>query len=255
MVSPERWQTAQQYERGYWEALARQISAGAASQLDWYRWRAQQLVKRLRALDQDHLTTGQARVVEVGSGPVGLVAFFPAAEAIAVDPLERFYTASAVLPRLRNPAVAYRDGVGEHLPCESSRYDLAIMENCIDHVLDMQAVLAELGRVLKPGAALYFTVNCRTPWGFVMHRVLSYLRLDAGHPHTFTRRRARTFLESGPFRLLSLETDSYLEAVWSDLRTPGLRARLKALLGVSEFVVSAVAVRLEGGQPPGPGLG
>jgi len=151
VVSPERWQTAQQYERGYWEALARQISAGAASQLDWYRWRAQQLVKRLRALDQDHLTTGQARVVEVGSGPVGLVAFFPAAEAIAVDPLERFYTASAVLPRLRNPAVAYRDGVGEHLPCESSRYDLAIMENCIDHVLDMQAVLEARGRALLHG--------------------------------------------------------------------------------------------------------
>jgi SAM-dependent methyltransferase len=235
--------------------LAAQISAGAVSQLDWYRWRAQQLVNRLRALDQDHVTRGQARVVEVGSGPVGLVAFFPAAEAIAVDPLERFYATSSVLPRLRNPVVAYHEGVGEHLPCESSRYDLAIMENCIDHVQDMQAVLTELARVLKPGGLLYFTVNCRTPWGFVVHRALSRLRVDAGHPHTFTRRKARSFLESGPFRLLSLEADSYLQAAWRDLRTPGLRARLKALLGVSEFVVSTIAVRLEAGQAPSRGPG
>ena len=39
MVDGDRWQAAQEYERGYWERAAQRISEGAASQLDWYRWR------------------------------------------------------------------------------------------------------------------------------------------------------------------------------------------------------------------------
>ena len=49
MVSLDRWQRAQQYERNYWSSLAGRIAEGSTSQLDWYRWRAEQLVRRLRA--------------------------------------------------------------------------------------------------------------------------------------------------------------------------------------------------------------
>src|SRR5204862_2436609 len=102
MASPARWQRAQQYERGYWETLATRIAAGSASQLDWYRWRADQLVQRLRALGLGALTEGRARVVEVGCGPGCVVGFFPAVERVAIDPLVPYYGGDHTLPALRD---------------------------------------------------------------------------------------------------------------------------------------------------------
>jgi len=241
MVSLARWQRAQQYERRYWESLGTGIAAGAVTQLDWYRWRAEQLVLRLRSLDLGHLTEGRARVLEVGCGPVGVAAFFPAAERVAIDPLEPYYASNITLTRLRNPAVEYRQGSAEALPCDSGRYDLAIIENCIDHVRDMKAAMRELNRALSAAGTLYLTVNCRTPWGFLMHRALSRLRVDAGHPHTFTPPRARRLLRDHGFTPLQFDVGSYRDAWRADLAASEPRARLKAVLGVSEFAVSAVA--------------
>ena len=102
MVSTARWQRAQQYERSYWASLATRIADGSTSQLDWYRWRAEQLVLRLRALGLERMVNGGARVIEVGCGPVGVAAFFPAAERVAVDPLEPYYATNATLAALRD---------------------------------------------------------------------------------------------------------------------------------------------------------
>lgn len=241
MVSLARWQRAQQYERGYWESLATRIATGAVPQLEWYRWRADQLLLRLRGLGLNELTDGRARVVEVGSGPVGVVGFFPAVERVAIDPLESYYGANATLTALRDGTVVYRSGSVEALPCESARYDLAIIENCIDHVQDVAAAMRELKRVLTPGGILYLTVNCRTSWGFVVHRALSRLRVDAGHPHTFTPPRARRLLRDHGFNELQWEAGSYREARHEDLSARERRAKLKGLLGVSEFLVTVVA--------------
>ena len=243
MPKVNRWRTAQQYEQSYWEGIAAQISHGAASQLDWYRWRADQLMLKLRNLGVDILEAGNAAVVEVGSGPIGVVPFLRAAERVAVDPLEPFYSRSSVLTTLRTDGVQYRAGLGDQLPCESGRYDLAIIENCIDHVQNPNAVLDELARVLKPQGILYLTVNCRSPWGYLVHRVLSRMRLDPGHPHTFTPERASTFVENHGFRILKREVASYVEQRRTDWGATEWRTRLKAMLGVSEFVFSAVSQR------------
>jgi SAM-dependent methyltransferase len=242
-----RWRRAQEYERGYWETHALQIASGTTSQLDWYRWRADQLVSRLRAHALPRLADGHARVVEVGSGPLGVVGFFPAGERIAVDPLEPYYATNSVLTALRNPHVQYRPGGGEKLPCESERYDLLIIENCIDHVRDVGAVMSELRRVLVPTGVLHLTVNCRTQLGFLVHRVLSKLRIDPGHPHTFTPGRAQALLQRSGFKILRLDVASYTEALGTDLRSPQIRARVKGLLGVSEFLVTILAQRLTAG--------
>jgi len=241
MVSPARWQRAQQYERGFWESLATHIADGSVAQLDWYRWRAEQLVLRLRSLGLERLTEGCARVVEVGCGPVGVAGFFPARERLAIDPLEPYYASNATLTALRDPAVEYRQGSVETLPCESGRYDLVIIENCIDHVRDVRAAMRELRRALSHTGTLYLTVNCRTRWGYLMHRALSRLAVDASHPHTFTPRRAERLLRDHGFRTLQFEIASYAAARRADFAAPERRARLKALLGVSEFVTSVVA--------------
>jgi SAM-dependent methyltransferase len=247
MVSSARWQSAQRYERGFWQSVAARIADGSTAQLEWYRWRAEQLALRLRAVGLERLTDGSARVMEVGSGPVGVVGFFPASERVAVDPLEPYYKTNASLTALRNPAVDYRPGSAEALPCDSGRYDLAIIENCIDHVRDVTAAMDELKRTLKPSGTLYFTVNCRTRWGYIVHRILSRLRVDAGHPHTFTPRRAQKLLQDNGFKTLQFEVGSYEAARRGDLGASERRARIKGLIGISEFVVSALAQPTQAG--------
>jgi SAM-dependent methyltransferase len=241
MVSENRWKAAQQYERGFWEHQADQIAEGATGQLDWYKWRADQLVANLGRAGLGAVADGSGTVVEVGCGPVGVCSFFPAAHATAVDPLEDYYGRNPVLSQMRNPSVAYRKGVGEQLPVEEGSADLLIIENCIDHVQDVDAVMVEIRRVLAKDAVLYLTVNCRSRWGFVMHRFLSRLKIDAGHPHTFTPRRIRHLIERHGFEIVSLTRGAFLEAWLADLRRPELKGKIKGLLGVSEYVVSILA--------------
>jgi SAM-dependent methyltransferase len=246
VVTPNRWRSAQQYEAGYWERQAADIAAGAASQLDWYGWRAEQLAIALRAAGLDELTRGEARVIEVGSGPVGVASFFPARTRVAVDPLARFYASNPVLTAHRSSAVDYREGRGEALPCESAGFDLAIIENCIDHVQDMHGVMRELRRVVCPGGTLYLTVNCRSARGYWVHRVLSRLRLDPGHPHTFTPDRLERMIRGHGFdarRTWALQTHN--EARRADLTSSVRKDRLKGYLDVSEFAVAVIAQRTD----------
>ena len=160
-----------------------------------------------------------------------------------VDPLEPHYAENATLTSLRNPLVQYRAGAAESLPCESGRYDLAIIENCIDHVRDVHGAMCELERVLGPRGVLYLTVNCRSRWGFFAHRALSNLRIDAGHPYTFTPDRLRRLLQAHGWTPVQFDVGSYDAARTEDLSAPELRSRIKGLLGISEYLVSVVATR------------
>ena len=238
-----RWKTAQQYERGYWQARADEMAKGASAQLDWYKWRAEQFAGRLERLGLGELYTDSVRVLEVGSGPIGVATYCKGARRVLVDPLQDYYASNPVLRTHRSPSAEYLTGVGEALPCPDSEFDLAMIENCIDHVQDVDGVMRELRRALRPGGILYLTVNCRAPLGYYVHRVLSRLRIDPGHPHTFTPDRAVRLLRRYGFTVLDVEVGSYKDARAEDLSSASSRARMKARLGVSEFVTSVVARR------------
>lgn len=244
MVSTERWRKAQEYERSYWEDQARKIAERAGADLDFYRWRANDLVRRLHEVGREDIVDGSASVVEIGCGPVGVAGFFPATRRVAIDPLEGFYRTNQRLVESREPTVDYREGMGEQLPVEDASADLVLIENCIDHTRDVDAVMREIVRVLRPGGLMYLTVNCRIAPGFVVHRAISRLAVDAGHPHTFTASGARALAEDLPeLKIVAFEQGSFLQALKGDLRGSA-RDRVKALLGVSEFVVSLLAERV-----------
>jgi SAM-dependent methyltransferase len=249
MEDTKRWSEAQDYELGFWNNVAKDIDSGFGD-LGWYRWRADQLINRLKRLNLHRLTSGNARIIEVGSGPVGVCTFFPGAERLAVDPLMDQYSSHPAFAKARDPEVKYLQGVRERLPSPSSHYDLAIIENCIDHVHDVDAVMRELSRVLKPGGILYLTVNNRSWAGYFVHRLLSRLKIDRGHPHTFTPGRTRDLIRQSGFQLRDIEVGSYLQATRTDLASGKARDLLKALLGVSEYVVSVIAEQATPGQAP-----
>jgi SAM-dependent methyltransferase len=243
MATEERWRKAQEYERGYWESVASSITEDPHEQLGFYEWRAGQLSIRLQRLGRASLLDGTARILELGSGPVGVVGSLPGARRVAVDPLNGVYADNPRLVELREPSVEYLDVPGEDLPFEVESFDLVIMENCIDHVRDVDAVMGEIRRVLRPGGVLYLTVNARSPVGYLVHRLLARAVLDPGHPHTFTSRRFRKMIVRHRFEVVDFEEASRFRAWLEHLRSPMWRHRLKAVLGVAEHLLSAVAIK------------
>lgn len=247
MATKQRWKKAQEYEQGFWERAAQRAAEGSYDQLDFYEWRAGEIQKRLASLGQgqEMLFDGSRRFVELGSGPIGVLGFLPAQERAAVDPLNHFYGSNDHLTELRNADVRYIEASGEAVPLESGRYDLVIMENCIDHVKDPAAVMAEIWRLLVPEGFLYLTVNGRSRPGYYVHRLLARLALDPGHPHTFTEGRFQHMLKVHGFDILDYDAGSWASAWRDDLISSGLKRKAKGLLCVSEHLLSAVARKVE----------
>ena len=61
-------------------------------------------------------------------------------------------------------SVPILNGAGEHLPFTAAQYDVVVCWDVIEHVQDPAAVLAEIGRVLRPGGQLFLTVINRRAW-------------------------------------------------------------------------------------------
>lgn len=243
-ASEDRWITAQKYEKGFWEGVARRAAEDSTGQIDFYEWRASELMKRASRLGFDALFAGNARILELGSGPVGILGFLPGERKVAVDPLNPFYDKNEHLARFRNPDVEYLAASGEEVPLESQTFDLCIIENCIDHVRDVRGVMTEIHRLLRPDGILYITVNARSRLGYYVHRLLARLALDPGHPHTFTKARFLDLLATHGFETLDLEASSWWQAWRNDLVARSWKAKAKGILCVSEHLLIGVARKL-----------
>jgi len=104
-----------------------------------------------------HLPKHCGTVVDVGSGPMPffLSGLFDYDEAWAVDPLIYEYA------MLRRYAPLYsefsmRRTIGE---IEDQFADTVFALNVLDHVRDPELLIAELGRICKPGGLLFFFVD------------------------------------------------------------------------------------------------
>ena len=76
--------------------------------------------------------------------------------------------ARARKPRSRGLTVIVADAL--QLPLQSGSVALAICRHVIEHVADDRAVLAELNRVLQPGAVLYLETPLRLPGAWYPYR-------------------------------------------------------------------------------------
>src|SRR5262245_56488448 len=157
MVTKRRWEEAQAYEKSYWQNLAAKIALGSQSQLGWYAWKAKMMEQRL----DGHLGDEQrkkARVLEIGSGPIGIVTFLKWGERHTFDPLEEYYGSDPTLSKLRSSEVKYGSGSGEKLPFDSDRFSLVILDNVLDHVHEASRVLQEIARVLDKNGLFYIAI-------------------------------------------------------------------------------------------------
>ncbi|CCH74081.1 Uncharacterized methyltransferase Mflv_0427 [Nostocoides australiense Ben110] len=97
-------------------------------------------------------------VLDVGAGPAQFAAAFRAAGAHYI-PLD--YD-----PQVASVADGGIVGSADAIPVESGSVDMVFCSNLLEHVEQVEQVLDELVRVLKPGGLLYLSyTNWLSPWG------------------------------------------------------------------------------------------
>ena len=84
------------------------------------------------------------------------------------------------------------------LPFDDGAFDLVLCAETVEHVRDVQLLLSEVRRVLRPGGTLALTTPANLPVGRRPHPLSPHLRF-------FTRRFLRKLLEELGFDVLSLE--------------------------------------------------
>jgi SAM-dependent methyltransferase len=244
MASKDRWQKAQEAERGFWQRTADNVAGNNKPGLSWYDWRAKNLQDLVsKALGESRADFAGSSALEIGSGPVGLVAFLDARERYAIDPLCDFYSSQPHLIEFRNPQVTYTPSRGESLEFDDSYFDLVAMENVIDHVEKADVVMQEINRVLKPDGVFFFTVNLHPGWGAFLHEIISAVGLDQPHPHTFSLTKVRQFVDRHGFEIKLEKWEDYREMRRQDFKSNRTKDKLKAISGLSEFLYTAVLTK------------
>jgi SAM-dependent methyltransferase len=119
----------------------------------------------------ENLVRGQ-RVLDIGSGagsfPAGIGSFI----AIRAD---------LDFPSIAAPNFAQADAA--HLPFPDRAFDAVISNHSLEHFHHLAAALSEIGRVLKPGGALYAAVPDASTF---CDRLYRWLTRGGGHVNPFT---------------------------------------------------------------------
>lgn len=110
------------------------------------------------------LQPSQLQVLDVGCGGGLLSEEFAAlgCQVTGVDPSEPSLQAARAHAEAGGLNIRYRSGRGEALPFEDRSFDVVCCCDVFEHVDDLDAVLGEIGRVLKPGGMLLFDTINRT---------------------------------------------------------------------------------------------
>ena len=218
-VSTRRWLDAQQAESEFWAHVRGDpisVSRALVSAVELAGWASSVLPQ---------LSPGDPWL-EVGIGPLGVgCAHFlsedGAREIVGVDPLPLVPTSELSLPGPLMAAVsACRERSYRHVttPGESTglnpeRFELAILNNVLDHVQDPEAVMAEAHRLLRPGGFLVLACDVFSLLGRGKHAL--YLRrrmpdsiLVRAHPFRFAASQVKRLVVEAGFRPLAAEGEN-----------------------------------------------
>lgn len=149
-------------------------------------------------------------VMEIGTGPFG---FFSAIAQIGeaklpqnllvVDSLMDYYQKFELSGLIPENAVRVQ-APGEDIPVPKNTFDIILTTNTIDHVKDCNLFASEIGRLLKPGGILLFSVHTIVDFIRVFEPVIKYF--DRNHPYHFTKNKISDLLNRNSFDLKSVVT-------------------------------------------------
>lgn len=216
-----RWKTAQSYELDWWKYRSNNIS------LDYFRDYADDLLEHLngiKTVDQN------AKILEIGSGPAGIITFLESPNRYGIDPLEHFFSQVPSFKDFRDKQVKYCAAMGEFLPFPDKTFDFIITDNVLDHCENPEGLIIEVNRVLKLNGILTIRVNTYNIWGKIIRQLLERLKVDKGHPYTFTKNGLTSLFRSNNLKILKLLPVGYLKAWIKEITAGRLKELVMAIL-------------------------
>jgi ubiquinone/menaquinone biosynthesis C-methylase UbiE len=207
------------------------------------------------------------RVLEIGCGNGGMQLALiraGAAESVGIDVSDEAIEFAA--ERLRDhPSVKVMVADAQSIPAEAGSFDVVVSSAAFEHVHDIEAMLCEVERVLRPGGVLYaqfsplwwhyngpHLIKCvSVPWAHVLFsdrtllNVLSYHRESGTFPRSYLDEKIEDFQRMGrlslrKFRRAAARTG--LEPVQVEARSPRRWKDLLNRLPVLEEIAGGTAV-------------
>ena len=107
---------------------------------------------------------GGLRVLDIGCGGGFLAEQFAAigCQVTGVDPSPASVSTARAHAAGRGLRIDYRVGAGEELPASAAAFDVACCCDVLEHVADVDRVISETARVLRPGGLYLFDTINRT---------------------------------------------------------------------------------------------
>lgn len=135
-----------------------------SGELRWVRTLHNMVAGRLKYFDRLVDWQGKA-VLDLGCGG-GFMAEALAkrgARVAGIDPAEKAVEAARRHARGEGLDIRYDTGVGEDLPYGDESFDIVVSVDVLEHVADLDQVIAETARVLRPGGLFLFDTINRNP--------------------------------------------------------------------------------------------
>ncbi len=132
-----------------------------SDEIRWVRTLKNMVPGRLAWFDRHVAWPGKA-VLDLGcaGGFMAEALAKKGAEITGIDPAAQAIAAARAHAAREGLAIRYDVGVGEALPYGDGAFDCVVCVDVLEHVADLQRVMAEVARVLKPGGMfLYDTIN------------------------------------------------------------------------------------------------
>lgn len=144
----------------------------------------------------------KGKVLDIGCGIGSLLQRIPRKDSPALFGID-------IAPRLceaaqrNNPDADIRVGDAEHLPYESAIFDIVFMTEVLEHMLDYDAAVSELVRVLKTGGIAIITVPNRDWASYDFYDKIRNKKMQPVDDHYFRFEEVRNLLEKHGLRILA----------------------------------------------------
>ena len=135
-----------------------------SDEIRWVRTLRNLVPGRLSWMDRQIDWAGK-RVLDLGCAGGFMAEALDArgARVTGLDPAGEAIAAARAHARAGGREIAYETGVGEALPYADADFDAVVCVDVLEHVGDLQQVLAETARVLRPGGLFLFDTINRNP--------------------------------------------------------------------------------------------
>jgi ubiquinone biosynthesis O-methyltransferase len=150
------------------------------------------------------------------------------AHVIGVDPSAPAVAAAKRHAEQSGLSIDYRVGTGEHLPVADGAVDIVLCVDVLEHVRDLDAVIGEIRRVLKPGGLFLFDTINRTWLSKLVIVILGEIVLRLGPRGTHD---PALFIRPEELRAKLEQQGFAVAATFGGIGPRGLNRRLDIIFG------------------------